>query len=674
MAISSPGIGSNLDINSIVSGLMQVEAQPLTALATKEASYQAQLTAYGSIKGALSSFQSSVRGLTDPTKFQTLKASASDAAVATVSASSTAAAGTYSIDVSKVAQSQKLVAAGQLSTTAPIGSGASTTLTFDFGSISGGSLTAYDSQAGTGGTYAGSTFTSNGSGVKTVTIDASNNSLIGIRDTINAAKIGVTASIINDGGATPYRLVFSSDTAGVSNSLKISASGGDAAITSLLTTDPEGTQNLQQTVASQNTELTVNGVFVSKASQSLTEVIQGVTLTALKVGTTSVTVARDNTATTTAVSAFVKSYNELNKTLKDLSAYDAGTKKAATLQGDSAVRSIQSQLRGLLGQGLTSSGAYSNLSQVGLTFQLDGSLELDSSKLQSALNANASSVAALFARSGIPTDSLVNYAGSTSATRPGNYALNVSQLATQGNLQGSAVAGLTVSAGVNDVLQVTLNGRTASITLNAQTYASAAELAIEIQSKINGATTFSSAGSSVAVTESGGVLSIASNRYGSDSAVTVSGIGANNALGSARVSNAGLDVAGTLGGIAGTGAGQNLTGASGSVTEGLKLLISGGITGSRGTVSFSQGYAYQLDKLVDSFLSSTGVLTSRTDGVSSSIKDIETRREVLNRRLANIEERYRKQFSTLDALISRMNQTSSYLTQQLASLQSLNSR
>lgn len=675
MAISSPGIGSGLDINGIVAKLMAVESQPLRALDTKEAAYQAKLSAYGTLSGALSSFQSAVQGLSDPAKFQSLTASSSDATVASASASSIAVAGSYALDISKIAQSQKLVAAGKTSTSTAIGLGGTTTLTFDFGTISG-TLAPYVPATGTGGTYTASAFVSNGSGAKTVTIDATNNSLTGIRDAINSAKIGVTASIVNDGGASPYRLVLSSDNAGASNSIKISvAAGGDADVTQLLSYDPAGvvgtTQNLQQTLVAQNTEMTVNGVFVSKTGSTLTDVIHGVTLNALKIGTSTISVAQDSSGVTSAVDAFVKGYNDLAKTLKDASSYDPATKKAGILQGDASVRTIQSQLRAYLGRAQTGNFAYSTLSQVGITFQKDGTLALDSSKLTTALAANPVDVAALFSATGKASDSLVSYVSSTSTTKPGTFSLEVSQLATQGKQVGSAAAGLTITAGLNDALSMTVDGVPATVTLAAGTYTAAA-LAAEVQAKINGASALSSMGISVAVTQSLGTMTLTSNRYGSTSSVSVGGNGATNLLGAAPISTAGIDVAGTLDGASGTGSGQNLTGTAGNA-EGLKLLITGGAAGvgvSRGTVGFSQGYAYQLNQLISSFLDSSGTIAAVTEGANRSIKDISSQRDVLNRRLANIEAQYRKQFTALDVTMASMSQTSSYLTQQLAALSS----
>ena len=673
MSISSPGIGSGLDVNGIVSKLMAVESQPLTALATKEASFQAKVSAYGSLQGALSSFQTALQGLNDPTKFNSLTASSSNSAVVTASSSSIAVAGSYALNVSKIAQSEKLVAAGQANSSTSIGSGATTTLTFDFGTISGGALTAYNATAGTGGTYTGSTFTSNGNGTKTVTIDTTNNTLTGIRDAINNAKVGVTATIVNDGSASPYRLVLSSDNAGANNSLKVSVTG-DASLSTLLAQNPAGTQNLQEATVAQNTEMTVNGLFVSKSSSTVTDVVPGVTLNALTVGTSTVSVARDTSGVTSVVNAFIKGYNDLNTTLKSLSSYDATTKTAAVLQGDYSVLSIQSQLHSLIGSQLVTGGAYTNLAytnltQVGIMLQKDGTLQLDSTKLQSALAANPTDVAQLFTTAGKSTDSLVSYVSSTSSTTSGTHLLNITQLATQGKLTGSAAAGLTITAGTNDTLNITVDGVNASVLLAAGTYTSAS-LAAEVQSKVNGASSLSNAGSSVAVTQVGGVLTLTSKSYGSNSKISIGGNAVTSLLGLAPTGSTGVDVAGTFDGIVGsaTGSGQNLTGTSSGTANGIKVSVSGGAIGNRGTVSYSQGFADKLDKLITSLLGSNGPITSATDGANRSIKDIGTQRDALNVRLAATQARYLKQFTSLDTLISSMNATSTYLTQQLASL------
>lgn len=308
------------------------------------------------------------------------------------------------------------------------------------------------------------------------------------------------------------------------------------------------------------------------------------------------------------------------------------------------------------------------MSQVGITFNRDGSLAVDSAKMQSALTSDPLGVAGLFASAGKPTDSLINYVSSTSKTQAGTYAVSVSQLATQGSFAGTSAAGLTITAGVNDTLSVSVNGVSASVTLAAKTYATAADLALELQSKINGATSIASAGASVSVTQTGGVLTLTSNRYGSDSSVYLTGSATTNLLGASPLTTAGLDVGGTINGVSAAGSGQYLLGATADKSEGLKLLISGGAIGNRGTVSLSQGYAYRLNSLLSDMTGSSGPFASATDGINRSIKDIGTKRDVLNRRLTLIEANYRKQFTALDTLVSNMNQTSTYLTQQLAKL------
>src|SRR3970040_1043771 len=134
MAVSSAGIGSGLNVNSIVTQLMALERRPLTALDTKEAKYQTQLTAYGSLKGALSSFQSAVAALANPAKFSAVTANLADTTVATATASSAVAAGSYSIEVQALAQAHKLKSATFAATSTAVGSG---TLTIQFGTYSG---------------------------------------------------------------------------------------------------------------------------------------------------------------------------------------------------------------------------------------------------------------------------------------------------------------------------------------------------------------------------------------------------------------------------------------------------------------------------------------------------------------------------------------------------------
>ena len=657
--INAPGLGSNLDVNSIVSQLMTVERQPATALDKKEAGYQAQLTAWGSVKGALSTFQNAVKALSSPAKFSAQKATVADTAVASVSAGSTAASGNYAIDITTLAQAQKLKSGTFSTLSSLVGTG---TLTFEFG------------------TYSGDNFTLNSDkSTRTVTIAAGQDSLAGIRDAINNAAIGVTAGIVNDG--TAYRLTLASSDSGAANALRITAldSDGNNTDTSGLSKlvydgrSPSGVQNLAQTVAAQNATFSIDGIAINKASNIVTDAIEGVTLNLLKENSsTTLAVARDSAGIGGSVSSFVKAYNDARKTLADLSAYNASTKQAAVLMADSAVRNMQSQMRGVLNTPLlTAGGGLSTLSDIGVSFQKDGTLALDSAKLQAVVNDPTRDISTLFAAVGKPSDSLVSFGSAPSTTQSGQYALNVTRLATQASAAGGldlSIAGTaSISAGVNDVLSLTVDGTSTSVTLSAGTY-TPAQLAAQFQSRINGSAELAAKGSTVTVSVVSGKLVLTSNRYGSTSKVeAVTGTAAADTFGAVDYTNGtGLDVAGTIGGVAATGSGQLLTGNGDAA--GLVLTVTGSTTGDRGTVRFAQGYAAQLDQVINTFLASDGMVAARTSGIQTSIKQIGNRRDVLNARLVDVEKRYRAQFTALDVMMSNMTKTSSYLSQQLANL------
>jgi flagellar hook-associated protein 2 len=659
--ISAPGIGSGLDVNGIVNQLMAAEAQPLNALTRKQAANSQKLSAFGQVRSALASFQAALKDLSSASKFQALSATSSDKDVLTASAGGKAIPASYQIEVQQLAQQQKLSTAGYATTDTVVGSG---TLTIQFGT--------YDSVE--------DLFTANADkATQSITIDPANGTLAGIRDAINAAKAGVSATIVNDGTTEGNRLVITSNDSGVANSLKISvtdddANGLDASGLSALAYDPTASagsgKNLSQKAEALDALLEIDGIAVSQSTNTVKNAIDGVTLnlTQTNVGETlTLTVSRDTKSITTAVEAFVKSYNSASGTLKNLTAYNGpGATSNGILLGDSTARGIQTQMRNLLNTSVNSGGTLTTLSQIGVSFSLDGTLTLDNSKLSNAISTDFDGIAALFAKAGQATDSLVSYSASTSDTLPGSYAVSVSQLAARGATQGSDAATLTITEGVNDTLELTVDGTEVSVALAAATYASADALAAEIQSKINGATGSSG---SVLVTHSGGVLGIASANYGSESQAEVTGgNGMASLLGATPVSTAGVDVGGTINGVAATGSGQLLTGADGDVSEGLALLINGGALGARGTVTYSEGYASKIGQYLGKVLGEDGNLKARTNGLDINAKSLDQRQKELVARLEQIEKRYRAQFTALDTMLASMNTTSNFLTQQLANL------
>jgi flagellar hook-associated protein 2 len=665
--VSSPGIGSNLDVKSIVEGLMQVERRSLDTIKARKTDFQARLSGLGTLKSALASFQTVLGQVSQPSRFGGVKTSGFDNTMIAVEASPGSAAGQYALNVTKLAQPQVTVAAGQASASAAIGDGTPTRLTISFGTISGGTLS--------DGQYSGASFSSDPSRTGgSIVIDSSNNSLTGIRDAINAAAVGVRASIVNDGsGDAPYRLVLTSAEPGAGGSLRMDVAavedgaGHSAALESLLAYDPAGVQNLKQQAAAQNAELTINGIAIISPSNRVQGALEGVTLNLMKTGSTSLNVASDPTIAKQAVGDFVKAYNDLTRTLNALTVNDPKATTVGPLASDTSVTVLRLQMARALAQTI-GDGEVQSLADLGIRTQADGTLSLDDARLTAKLASAPDDVTRLFAQIGKSTDSLVSASTIGAKTQPGNYAVHVTQLATRGSLTGSGAAPLTISAGQNDTFSIRLDGVSADITLPAGDYTASSLVAL-LQSQINGAKALRSAGASVTVSlDENGALQLTSNRYGSASTLSITEVGVNPLFGAAPNSVDGVDTAGTINGEPATGNGQSLIGKSGSAVDGLIVTIAGGSLGARGTLAITRGYAPTLKSMIDDLLSKEGMLASRTEAINNTIKGYDRDITNVEARLAQREARYLTQFQALDTLINNMNATSSFLTQQLAAL------
>ena len=668
-SITVAGVGSGLDVNQIVSDLIAAEKEPATKrLDQKEELLQAKLSAIGTFKGALSDFNSSLTAINSAAKLQNLRATVSNEDLFTASATSIAQAGDYNIEVRQRAQAQKLVTDETqrfANVTDVVGSG---TLTFQVGSYDGATFTADPAKA-----------------AKTITIDASNNTLDGLRDAINKADVGARASIINDGQG--FRLVISASESGVANSLKITVSdtgdgnNTDLAGLSMLAYDPEAAsgsgKNLTQTLEAQDALLRVDGLDISSASNSVVGVVPGVTLNlkSAEIGTiATLSVTQDSAETIKSVDSFVAAYNALIENANSLTFYDPETREQGVLTGDSSIRSIISQIRNVMTGAVAGvTGSRRSLADIGISFQKDGSLKLDSAKLQTALTEDPENVAALFARTGSTTDPLVTYKTASSTSIAGTYNVSVTQLATQGQYTGASINGGVPAPFIVDdnnnnfAIKVNSVQAGASIILNNGTYNSGVDMAAELQRQINANTTLINASAllSVSYQSSNNSFTFASDAYGSTSSVEFTQISTNFTATfgvSVAAGTAGQDVAGSIGAEEGTGSGRTLTGAG--TAAGIAVNVIGGVTGSRGTVSLSGGIAQQLDTLIDNFLSTGGLLSNRTDSLNSQIDDVSEQRDALDKRMDALETRYRAQFTAMDALVGRLTATSNYLTQQ----------
>ena len=667
--VTSQGVGSGLDIAGIVTKLMAIEQQPQDRLKAREAAYQTKLSAYGAARGTLAAFQTSIASLADPAAFTTFGTSIADDTLASVALDKTASdalsAGTHTLRVTQLAAAQKTASAAFASTASAVGTG---TITIEFGTWNAAS-TAFTPNADVG--------------TKTIAIAAGDGTLSGVRDAINRANAGVTASIVNDGSGN--RLVLAGVATGSANGFRVATADADgnnvdASGLSALAYDPSaagGTPQTRALAAAANALFQIDGLDISKPGNRVTDAIAGLAIDLKKAGTdpatntTSFTIAQDTAATAKAIGGFVTGYNGVVANLASLTGFNATTKSAGPLNGDASLRLVATRLQNLVAGVVATGGKATTLADLGITFDHDGKLVLDSTKLDAVLAADPQSVTRLFAKTAVASDSLVAYRGASDATQVGAHALTVTQLASHGDVAGSAAAALTITAGVNDTLALTIDNVAATITIASGTYASADALATQLQSRVNGVAAYADAGVNVSVTQAGGVLTIASQRFGTASSVALNGGSGSTALfGASPAAHAGRDVAGTLAGTAFLGAGKLATGAAASAADGLKLEIAGGALGARGSVDFKRGLAAQIGDVLGQFLDAdNGIVAVATAGIGKTITDIKKREDDWDVRLVGIRARLTAQYNAMDALVASMNSTSSFLTQQLTALQ-----
>ncbi|MGO1170785.1 MAG: flagellar filament capping protein FliD [Serratia liquefaciens] len=385
-SISSLGIGSGLDLNGLLDKLSKAEQQRLTPYTTQQTSYNAQLTAYGTLKGSLEKFDNLSKELAKPTFFNNTTASKHDQFAITTT--DKAVAGNYSVEVLKLAQPQTLT------TQAPV--------------------TDQTEKLGTAGSSDRSISITAGNPPKNVNIPLSDDqtSLVEMRDAINNAKAGVNASIMRVGD-NDYQLALSSTTTGEKNTISVQVNNDDK-LGAILNYDPTAKSNaMKQTVAGQDAEVLVNGTKIKRSTNSIADALQGVTID-LKTTTKqdepqTLVISTDKTGTADKIKEWVDNYNSLLDTFNSLTKYtpvktgEAQNAKNGALLGDNTLRGIQSSIKSAL------SAAQDNPDLKGLgnlgisTNTKTGKLEIDSTKLNKAIDEKPTQVANFFAGNGTDT-------------------------------------------------------------------------------------------------------------------------------------------------------------------------------------------------------------------------------------------------------------------------------
>lgn len=380
--ISSPGIGSGLDIQSIVSQLVTLEKAPLTTLKSEATSFQTRLSLWGNIKSQVSALGEAATKLSTPGGWNAVTASSSNASAIGVTASAGAAQGSMTMEVQRLARAQSTASTAVASGT-HLGTG---TLTIDIG------------------TWSGSSFAAGGASPVSIDIETGKDTLADIAKSINDAKAGVSATVLKD--ASGERLMLRSSATGEAFGFRVSADDDDGE-----DTDAAGLSRLAYAVGNSNGQslsqsglnalATINNVSISSASNKLTGTIDGLTLQLSQVTTApvSINVERDENSVQANIKAFVDAYNTLNSTLVSSTKYDESTKKAGALQGDASATGLTNALRSMM-RSVTASTPFSRLSDIGLEIKSAGKLEINSTKLSAAISGNFDELQSLFTTAG----------------------------------------------------------------------------------------------------------------------------------------------------------------------------------------------------------------------------------------------------------------------------------
>lgn len=360
MAISSTGVGSGLDVKSIVTQLVAIERQPLAILQTKATAIQAQLSLYGKVKSQVSALGDAAAVLAGAGGWSVQKASSSNTAAVGVSVSSSATASALSVNVQQLARAQTSASAG---VAAGVAVGASGTLNIEVGSWSSDATPVF----------------SPGTSVPISVL--AGDTVSDIASKINSASAGVTATVLRDG--TNERLVIRSATTGTESGFRLD-SPADAGLAALGFSNPSDGANFSGQTAL-DAKVNINGVAIVSASNKMVDVVPGVTLQLNQVTTAAaeITVETDQDAIQKNIQTFVDAYNALNTTIADATKYTAATKTAGPLQGDATTLGLQSALRSMFGSSSVGS-TFSRLSDVGIERQTDGSLKINTTKLSGA--------------------------------------------------------------------------------------------------------------------------------------------------------------------------------------------------------------------------------------------------------------------------------------------------
>lgn len=735
--ITFGGLSSGLDTDSIISRLVELESIPITRIQTQQAALTQKRGLYTQLGSKLQALSAAGIALNGANSFNIVQSSSSKSEVATVSATEGTFPGTYSLQVSKLAQSNKISSSAQANASDPLGlsgkmtvngKGVTIEATDSLRSIAskinatggitasiidGGAGAAYltltSSQSGsaskiqlgdldgnvaqalglangtldyretiTGGstsvglssktTALGSQLGLSGLGTQTfslngqaISVDLESTSLQDLAATINTSGSGATASVrsVTENGNTVFKLDLTGvttydDSEGVLQGLGILQRGFG-----------------NQLVAAQNAEYKIDGVSLTSATNTISNVIPGATITLLKGNettpeTSTLTFSKDDAAVKAKIKDFVNAYNSVVDFVRSTTSFDKETFVSGPLFGDSLVQQVEAALGNTFFSSLSGvSTSFTSMAQLGMSFDDQGKIEVNETTLSKAISTNTAAVSNLFKAFGTSTTSALSYVTSSSKTKSSGaagYAVHVTQAAIQHSLQGQSTQ--TSPLASQEVL--TFGGSL----FGSKTYTLTLEEGLTQQQVVDKINSDSKLKDLVTATINGDKLEITSKRYGSNSQFTVGSDkapdGSQSGIGTPVTLATGTDIVGTINGEDATGSGQVLIGKSGNaMTDGLQIMYTGNTTGLIGTMTYSKGIAPLMSELVSSYTDSVNGI------IGGAAKSIDSQIETMTQSVSTMQERLKSYQGSLKLKFAKMEQAMSQLQSQSSTLSAM---
>ncbi len=662
--LNTLGVGSGIDVARLVADLARAERAPReAALTARRERTQARISALAQVRQGLDAVAGAFRALSEGGALGLQPTSADPLTVAVRREGSAAAAPLdATIEVLRLASAQTLSSRRYADAGAPVGFG---TLTIARGSVttSGGAVTAFAADPA--------------HAPVSISIGPGNDSLAGVRDAINAANAGVSASIVNDGlGA---RLVLRGAT-GAAGGFTISAApvaGSPAGLALADLSFAVGASTLELGSEAGNARLRFDGVLVERAANLVADLVPGwaFELKRAAPGTpVAVSAARDAATQRRALEDFVSVFNDFNTVLAELARPGNAEAAAGPLAAQSAVRALRAELARLTTRPLATGGGVASLAELGVRTGRDGALSIDAGRLQAALDDDPAALERLFAATQSSSSPQVTIRSPLGSVRPGRYELTGLTPATAGRLDGAAAPlafalPVIIDAG-NAGLTVALDGRPpVTVSLAHGSYASGAAFAAALEAAINAEPTLRAAGAAVSVGWEGDALRLVSRTPGSRSGIAISGMEATLAARvglDAPTATAGTDAAGLIDGVAAIGNGRRLTAATASAARGLVVELGAGVPASA-TIWVGEGLAGAFERL-------RGALSGSGGGLSETARRLEREQAALAAEFARLEARtaafrtgLTRQFGAMDRLVGQYRAVGSFLDLQIQS-------